>query len=258
MKQIKASSTIYYAIFIAFIGLLILADSSRIRERGGDHNLRVAIFDPLAERGGGQGFTDSCADLFESTGCDVVIYSGSEVTVSLLKRVPRGLDVLILRVHSGVFEDTVWLFTAEEYDSSRHILEQLSGELHIARTTPSTDPLFAVGSKFVRNYMKGRLQDTLIVMMGCEGLHSIDLGQAFLDSGASAYVSWDTLVSLSHADAATMGLLEAMVIDGMSLEEAVEHCQSTVGTDKYYDSRLEYIPEDAGVFRLSLASSVPD
>ena len=258
MRQIKASSTLYYVVFIAFIGLLILADSSRIRERSSDQNLRVAIFDPLAEKEGGQGFTDSCADLFESAGCSVVVYSGSEVTVSLLKKIPQGLDVLILRVHSGVFKDMVWLFTAEEYDSTRYVIEQLSGEIHIARTTPNSKLLFAVGSKFVRNYMEGRFQDTLVVMMGCEGLHFSDLGQAFLDSGASAYVSWDTLVSLSHSDAATMGLLEAMVIDRMSLEEAVEHCQSTVGTDKYYDSQFDYIPKGSGVFRLSVVPSVPD
>ena len=235
----------YYALFITVVGLLIMIDAATNPEHDGERISKVVIYDPLTSNGEEPGFTEACVKLFESAGYTVETFMGQEVTVDLLKRVPRDCDALILRVHSGVFEDTVWLFTGERYDNAKYIMEQLADELHIARITPNSDPLFAVGAKFVRHYMKGRLRDTLVVMMGCEGLNSTDLGEAFLGAGASAYVSWDGLVSLPHTDEATGVLLEGLVLDGTRLKEAVENTNGVVGGDKLYGSSLTFIPEDA-------------
>ena len=45
-------------------------------------------------------------------------------------------------------------------------------------------------------------------MMGCDGLRSQVTAEAFLDKGASAFVSWSTRVSADHTDGATRRLLE--------------------------------------------------
>lgn len=235
----------YYALFITVVGILIIIDATTNPEQNGERIPKVAIHDPLTSDGEEPGFAEACIELFESAGYSVETFMGREVTVDLLKRVPKDCDALILRVHSGVFEDTVWLFTGERYDNAKHVMEQLADELHIARITPNSDPLFAVGAKFVSRHMKGRLHDTLVVMMACEGLNSTDLGEAFLGAGASAYVSWDGLVSLSHTDEATGILLEGLVLDWARLEEAVEDTNGMVGGDKLYDSSLTFIPEDA-------------
>jgi hypothetical protein len=152
-----------------------------------------------------------------------------------------------MRVHSGVFEDSVWFFTGERYDSTRHVLEQLANEVHIARATRGSDLFFAVGSSFVRRFMKEKLKGALVILMGCDGLASSELAEAFLDAGAAAYVSWDGPISLTHTDRATLALLEG-VTGGLTLEESVERALRQVGPDVRYGSSLKIYPSEGADF----------
>ena len=229
------------------IGLLIWVDSlgrEQVQEKGGP----VVIVDPLSSDSEGE-FSAACAKLFLSAGYEVEVIGGEAVSVDRLKVVPSNCPVLVMRVHSGVFEESVWVFTGERYDSTRHVLEQLANEVHIARATRGSDPLFAVGSGFVRRYMKEGLEGALVVLMGCDGLASPELADAFMDAGVAAYVSWDGPVSLAHTDRATLALLEG-VAGGLTLEEAVERSLERVGPDVRYGSSLRIHPSEGGDFVL--------
>ncbi|MBL7168725.1 hypothetical protein ISS40_08615 [Candidatus Bathyarchaeota archaeon] len=241
----SSNRSVLIALF-AVIGLLIVADSL-----GKDQKLErvsVTIIDPLSPDSEGD-FTSSCVDLFCSAGYDVEVIGGSEVSVDHLKSIPSGSSAVVMRVHSGVFEDSVWFFTGERYDSTRHILEQLANEVHIARTTRGSDLFFAVGSSFVRRFMKEELEGALVILMGCDGLASPELAEAFLDAGAAAYVSWDGPVSLAHTDRATLALLEG-VTGGLTLEESVERSLRQVGPDVRYGSSLKIYPSEGAEFVL--------
>ncbi len=89
--------------------------------------------------------------------------------------------------------------------------------------------------------MEGAFDDTLIVMMGCDGLRSQRTAQAFLDKGASAFVSWSQPVSASHTDAATERLLENLLREGLDASEAVGRTASEIGPDPFYDAELRIL-----------------
>jgi len=74
--------------------------------------------------------------------------------------------------------------------------------------------------------------------MGCDGLKSDTMAEAFVQKGAAAVVAWDGLVSSDHTDAATERVLELLLIDGLTVEEAVTQTMSELGPDPSYGSAL--------------------
>jgi len=217
-----------------------------------DYTPSAAIYDPLSE--GGVGFSAECSDLFKSAGYDVEVCSGGDVTVGGLKATPPGVDVLILRVHSSVYHGRVWFFTGETYRQEAYVLEQLLDEVHPARPSVGSDYLFAVGADFLLHYLDDSFDGTLVVLMGCDGLSSTDLAVAFIEAGASAYVSWDGPVSLEHTDRATLVLLRLLVEERVRLDEAVDRAMAEAGPDPDYGSSLKFTPEDAGSLVLGPSS----
>lgn len=87
--------------------------------------------------------------------------------------------------------------------------------------------------------------------MGCDGMRSHDLAKAFLDAGASAYVSWDGPVSLEHTDEATLAMLKGLLTEDMCLRDAVGYSMELVGPDPSYSSLLCFFPEEGGAFRIN-------
>ncbi len=164
----------------------------------------------------------------------------------------RDYDLLLLRVHAGITtevdvssgerEETeyVSLFTGEPYVEGRYPDEELN-RLGRARYFEGADPLFGIGPDFVTHSMQGRFDDTLVVMMGCDGLRSQRTAQAFLDKGASAFVSWSRPVSASHTDGATQKLLERLLIEGLPTAQAVSETASEVGPDPAYEGELRVL-----------------
>ena len=231
--------------------LLVLILSSGLVERDGDKKEAVGavILDPLGNAD--NGFTSSCLELFESAGYEVDVYRGEEVSVSMIKKISGSYKIVVLRVHSSVHHGRVWFFTGEEYSQGRYVLEQLVDEVHPARPTLGSEFLFAVGAEFVLHFLEDRFDGALVVVMGCDGLSSQDLAKAFLDAGADAYVSWDGPVSLRHTDEATLAMLRALVEDGKSLGDAVEHSMELVGPDPSHSSVLRLFPEGGAAFSVS-------
>jgi len=105
-----------------------------------------------------------------------------------LRRLQAGYDLVILRVHSTVNDDMVWLFTGEEYSQNMYLLEHLADEVHPVRPSLGSQRLFAVGADFVNHFMKNRFRGSTVLVMGCDGITSTDLAQAFIDNGAELYV----------------------------------------------------------------------
>jgi hypothetical protein len=74
--------------------------------------------------------------------------------------------------------------------------------------------------------------------MGCDGLKSHKTAEAFLDHGASSFVSWSDQVSGSHTDQATDALLKHMLLEGMPVQQAVSQTASEVGPDPVFAGEL--------------------
>lgn len=200
---------------------------------------RVIILDTLPNPGT-QDFTERTREILEPAGYKIQAHKGENVTVELIKSL--GLSpLIIIRAHSSVFDDGVWFYTGEPYSNTEHVLEQLTNELHIGRTNPEAPPTFAIGSSYIRNSLHGKLNGTLVILMGCDGSARGDLAEAFTDSGAKAYVGWNGPVSVEQTDAATLELLRRLV-EGDTLAKALE--TATRVLDRF-NSSLVSIPQDA-------------
>ena len=95
---------------------------------------------------------------------------------------------------------------------------------------------------FIKSSMKGNFPGTTIIIMGCDGLRSDSIAEAFVERGAKAVVGWDGLVSSAHTDAATERLLQHLLADGLPLQEAVAQTMAEVGPGPSYGSTLLAYP----------------
>ncbi len=205
--------------------------------------LRVAIVDQVGLTHPNQEFVDLASAMLKAAGYQVDVYSGREITVEFYKNLAtHGYRLIVFRTHSSDVDPTgeIGLFTSELYREDQWALEQLRGHLAYGDTIPDPDgtDYFAIVAAFIREEMRGRFDDTLLIIGGCKILASPELAEAFLDRGASAVVGWDDTVDLAHNDRAILRLLLAIVGQEMSLEEAIRRTTIDVGPDPMYQSWL--------------------
>ena len=204
---------------------------------------RAAIIDQLGLTHPNQEFVALASAMLEVAAYQVDVYSGDEITVEFYKDLAtHGYHLIVFRTHSSNVDPTgeIGLFTSELYREDQWVTEQLRGRLVYGHTIPDAGgpAYFAIVAAFVREEMRGRFDDTLLIIGGCETLASPELAEAFLDRGASAVVGWDDVVDLAHNDQAILRLLLGIVGEDMSLEEAIRRTMIDVGPDPVYHSWL--------------------
>ena len=226
--------------------------------RGGDSTdgaKTAAIIDQLSLTQPNPDFVASARSLLADAQYLVDYFPGEQVTVDFYRGLPqRHYDLIIFRVHAGItterdissgeLEETeyVSLFTGEPYNQDKYSDEQVN-RLGRAVYYEGADPLFGIGPRFIEESMQGTFDDAIIVMMGCDGLRSQRTAQAFLDKGASDFVSWSKPVSAPHTDAATERLLELLVSEGLEPAAAVSQTASELGPDPTYDAELRILSQ---------------
>lgn len=220
--------------------------------------LKAAIIDELSLTSPNQTFVQAATDIIEQANYSVDYYSGEKVTVDLFRNLPTlGYGIIILRVHSGAvgLEGTQKIFsvdlsTSELYSSTKYVYEQLTGQLDKDLVTGLGQYYFGIGSGFVTSSMKGKFQNTTVIMMGCQGLTSTDMAKAFIEKGAKAYISWSGSVSVSHTDQATITLLQHLILQKQSIKQAGENTTEELGLDPIYNSTLGYYPIGSGNYTI--------
>jgi hypothetical protein len=212
---------------------------------------RAAIVDHLALTQPNPSFAEATTDLLDQAGYAIDYYPGEEVTVDFYRQLPTlGYELIILRVHSALGKvgdrpaDWVTLFTSEPYDKTRFRNDQTKQRLSMVSYYQDGPQYFGIMPGFIKSSMKGDFPDTTIVIMGCDGLKSDTVAEAFVEKGAKAVVAWDGLVSPEHTDAATERLLQHLLIDGLALPEAVAQTMAELGPDPSYDSVLRLYPSE--------------
>lgn len=240
------------ALFIAtFVAVFWFISPSRNSIES--QNLKAAIIDQLyAFDHLNEGFVDEITDTLESYGFSVDLYQGNEVTVDLYRKLPNyGYKLVIFRAHSGLIttEGEVMkssIFTSEPYSQTKYVKEQLNDELLRAHVDEGYPFYFAIDSKFITNKMKGRFDNTVIIIAACSCLYLEDLAQAFINKGASAYLAWDATVDLDYVDEATISLIKNLCSESFTVEKAVGVTMATKGPDPKYDAILKYYPLQSG------------
>jgi len=268
--QIKASKErqrrIAKAIFLVFILLIVvfssyftynyLNQSQNQTTNPTSSQLRAAIVDQLALTFPNQTFIETATNILKQAGYTADYYAGEEVTVEFYGNLSaHGYGLIILRVHStatklegeAFVEAPVVFFTSESYSKTNHLYEQLTDQLLMVSYTASPSLYyFGIVPKFVTSSMKGTFQNTVIIMMGCEGLNNTKMAEAFIQKGAKAYIGWKGSVLASHTDSATIHLLQRFVIEKQTLKTAINKAMQEVGSDPTYNNALAYYPLEAG------------
>jgi len=210
---------------------------------------RAAIVDHLSLTQPNRAFAETATELLEQAGYAVDYYPGEQVTVEFYRHLPtQGHELIILRVHSALGRDGgrpadwVTLFTSDPYDKTWYQREQAQHRLSRVSDYKDGPKYFGIMPGFIKSSMKGEFQGTTIIIMGCDGLRSDSIAETFVEKGAKAVVAWDGLVSSAHTDAATERLLRHLLIDGLTIQEAVTQTMAEVGPDPQYDSTLLVYP----------------
>ena len=265
----KSRKRLTYGIIVAFFTILCFLTYFHLQsnQTHGDQTSQpnAAIVDQLSFRNetANQTFVDASEKILKKVGFDVDYYGGNEVSVTFYKYLlTQDYSSIVLRVHSAMIGNNtdLGLFTSEPLDESKY--NSLSAPYYddvlnkrIVNASFPEDPIyyFAIAPRFVKKY--GTFQNTIVIMMGCDGLKYNNMAKAFIERGAKVCIGWDGLVSTPHTDHATTRLLQHLA-QGNTVEEAVEKTMNEVGPeemyfkDQGYESTLEYYPPNAGSYTI--------
>ena len=237
---------------VAFVCLLIYFRQPSQTVHPDTGSPKAAIVDHLSLTAPNPNFKEEATNILEQAGYAVEYYPGEEVKVDFYRNLPtHDYDLIILRVHSAITagSHSLGLFTSEPYSKNKYVYEQLTDQLVGAAYSEEERErgitYFAIGPPFVTGAMKGRFENTTIIMMGCEGLTYTLMAEAFIENGAKVYISWNGPVSADHTDQATLYLLQHLIIEEQTLKNALRETFEQVGQDPIYDSILLYYPIEA-------------
>lgn len=215
---------------------------------------RAAVIDQLSLLETNEGFITNITRNLEHYGFVVDTYHGDAVTVDLYKNLPsQGYKLIVFRAHSGLmrkhgsstYPEITFLFTGEKYGQYKYSKEQLTDQI-VPATMPGDYPaVFAVNSEFINHTMKGKFNNTIIIMTGCSGLKFDDLASAFIEKGASSYIGYDATVLLNYSDE-TADYLVGELCHNATIKEATMSAVFQKGRDPIYYARPEYFPLQSG------------
>jgi len=173
---------------------------------------------------------------------------GASDTVSYYRSLPtKGFEIIILRVHSAINLENgdLAIFTNEKWSdakaSTTYLNDILNDRLARVRVEENSPSYFGITPNFIKA-MNGRFENTLIIMMGCDGMTTQSMAEAFIQKGAKVYIGWDGPVIPQYIDVATIKLLEHLVLEKQTISEAITKTVDEVGKDPYYQSTLRYYP----------------
>ena len=219
---------------------------------------KAAIVDQLYSLQPNEALINEITNELEAYGFKVDLYQGDEVTVDFYRQLPSfGYQLIIFRAHSGLLchqgdsETTevtraTCLFTNEKYSETKHVKDQLDGQLARARVDENHPVVFGIGARFIKRSMKQDFPNTVIIIAGCSCLRLYDLAHAFIDKGASSYLAWDDIVELDYVDEAGAYLVGQLCREDLTVEQAVRNTMAEKGPDPKYGAILKYFPPQSG------------
>jgi len=249
------SSVLVFALVYAFLNL-----SQPTVNR--DDSSKAAIVDQLNPSYPNSTFWLTANSMFRKAGWLMHYYVGGAINdnVDFYRTLPQhGFRIIILRVHAALNPETgtLALFTSEEWDDSKaattytsdfDLFDMRNNRLAKVAVTQNSTAYFGITPNFVKA-MKGTFQNSIVIMMGCDGLANTKMAEAFVEKGAKAYVAWTGPVSASHTDAVTEQLLMRLISEKKTIGTAITETSDALGKDPVYDSIISCYPASAGELR---------
>ncbi len=254
-KHVLKKRLTYAVIVIALIATCFLAYSilQSSNQNPDQTQLKAAIIDHLSISQPNQTFIQTSTGILKTAGFIVYYYAGGghKSDVDFYRDLPkRGFKLIIFRVHSALHaggeSDFVVFFTSEKYSSGRYFWDEYYGRLVICQFhVGEQDKYFGISPLFVKDAMNGRFDNTIVIVMGCDGLTYTSMAEAFDARGAKVYISWNGPVGATHTDLATTRLLQNLFNEDHTIEQAVTETINDVGPDPTYESTLAFYPSEA-------------
>ena len=258
-KEKKSAFVLFTVIFLTALILLAglpgCSGKPAAATLAADAGLRAAVIDQLYDIQPNPEFTEGLRRTLAGWGFEAVdVFQGEEVTLDLYLKLPEyGYSLIVLRTHSGIlYEDGEyyegsWLFTSEPCRQDlKHTDQRLTRKVAKARVDESQPWVFAIGSRFIAESMRGRFNGTVVLAMGCHSFKQNDLAKAFIDKGAGAYLGWTSLVNLDYTDQATLALFRKLCREGETIKKALDGITIELGPEPSHDTRMAYFPPSSG------------
>lgn len=199
----------------------------------------------LISRYENQSFINSTMNLLNSRFAQVDYYSDN-ATVENYKRLSSlGYRIIIWRAHSAIDNKSNYIaISTTETDESTNYNQYLSnGQLTVCKIVGDSKKYIGITPKFIQEIMTGRFEDTVIILMSCNGLKTdyYSTAQALVAKGAKVIVSWDGWIEKPDNDQGITIFLQHLLGQNSTIEEAVTN------TPTYYFSfvpcTLKYWPD---------------
>jgi hypothetical protein len=215
---------------VAIVIILVTAIVSLQSYFGGQGTPKAAIIDQLgsskldeAIRDDNQTFLVAARGLLYKRFSVVDFYSDNATVEQYKQLASAGYKLILWRAHSALDLNSAYIAISatDEYGSVDYDQYLENGQLTVCNITGYY--YFGITPKFIGEVMTGTFQDTVIVLMSCNGLKQdyLKTAQAFEAKGAKVVISWDDWVSPSDNDNGISLLLQYLIDENDAVSTAV-------------------------------------
>jgi hypothetical protein len=251
-KSVHNKRLVYIA--AAIISILILTGAFLYLYPHSPSPPKAAIIDQLSSsqlsemsRYENETFVEAAKNLLYKRFPEVDYYSDN-ATLEQYRLLPSlGYKLIIWRVHSALDPDHyVAISTSEKYVQGKYA--QYSDEqLKLCNITGDPILYFAITPDFIKECMNGRFDDTVIILMSCNGLNETyyKTAETFIGKGVKMLISWDGWVGPSDNDNAIALLLQYLIDENNTIDKAVS--KVPLSYSSFGISELDYYPKTSSV-----------
>jgi hypothetical protein len=179
-----------------------------------------------------------------------VDYYSDNATIEEYRRLSaEGYKLIIWRTHSALDNSSMFIAvsTSEVYDpsSKEHSNYLDNGQATLCKIAGDPKSYVAVTPRFIKDVMIGKFEDTVLILMSCNGLKEgyHDTAKALQEKGARAVISWDGWVDSSVNDNAIDLFLQHLITENDTVKQAVDKIPRQDSTWEPFGTWLGYYPD---------------
>ena len=248
-KKFVQNKRLTYAA-IAIIAIIILASIFLYIHPNQSGQPKAAIIDQLSSsrlaetiRYPNQTFINTAKQLLYKR-FSIVDYYSDNATVEQYKGLSsQNYKLIIWRAHSALNLDSKYIAisTSDKYGSKNYDQYLENGQLTLCNITGYY--YFGITPKFVKELMSGRFNDTVIILMSCNGLKQeyYKTAETFEEKGAKVFISWDGWIESSDNDNAITLLLQYLINENNTISNAVSKIPRY--SSAFGPSQLKHYPD---------------
>jgi len=193
-------------------------------------------------------FINATRDLLYNRFSAVDYYSDNATIEQYRRLSAEGYKLIVWRAHSALDNSSMFvaISTSEVYDpSSNEYSDYLeSGQATLCKIAGDPKSYVAVTPRFIREAMIGKFEDTVLILMSCNGLKEgyDDTAKAFQEKGVRALISWDGWVDSLVNDNAIDLFLQHLITENDTIKQAVDKIPRQDSIWEPFGTWLGYYP----------------